>query len=360
MSDSELTNSILDDALDRVFSDLSGAEARQSAEAMGWMPECWAALADTGLAWVGVPEAIGGSGGDLVDAYTLLRATGRYAAPLPLAECVLLGGWLLGEVGIALPSGPVTVPVPRPGDALTLDGTRLRGHLERVPWATQSAGVVALAKEGDQTRVVLINPALAAVVPGHNLAGEPRDELEFDDVELSADCIAAPDRNLTPELRLRGALSRALLMAGAMESVTSMTVKYADERHQFGRSIAGFQAVGHRIVRMASEAEMSVTATTVAAQRFAESGVDAAFEIAAAKAVAARSASEVAAHAHQIHGAIGMTQEYPLHQFTRRLWAWRQEWGSESHWATDLGYQVQEIGAERLWQRVATGLVSAS
>ncbi|NNN18874.1 MAG: acyl-CoA dehydrogenase, partial [Acidimicrobiaceae bacterium] len=98
-------------------------------------------------------------------------------------------------------------------------------------------------------------------------------------------------------------------------------------------------------------------AAAVAARRFADVGVGAAFEVAAANATASRAASEVAAYAHQVHAAVGMTQEYQLHHFTRRLWAWRQEWGSERYWSEMLGRQVVVGGADSLWAHVATGLV---
>lgn len=346
-------------ALERVFEDTCTASDRQDAEATGWMPECWRTLEETGLAWVGVPEEIGGSGGDAADAFALLSAAGRYAVPLPLAEGVLLGGWLLAQAGLALPGGPVSVPVPRPDDHLVLTGDRIDGVLSRVPWARRCSAVVALADTDGGPRVVLLDPAAARVTDGRSLAGEPRERLEFAGVRLDPARIGGPTSDLREELALRGALSRALLMAGAMDAITARTIGYAGERRQFGKPIASFQAVGHRIVRLAAEAELAQSAAAVAATRFAESGVGAAFEVAAAKTTVSRAAGEVAAQAHQVHGAIGMTQEYPLHHFTRRLWAWRLEWGSQSRWARTLGRQAEAIGAERLWSRVATGLVAS-
>lgn len=146
-------------------------------------------------------------------------------------------------------------------------------------------------------------------------------------------------------------------MTGAMESVSEITLDYANQRVQFGRRIATFQAVAQRLVRLSSEAELAGLTTDVAARRFAESGMNASFEVAVAKATSSRSASEVTAHAHQVHGAIGMTQEYALHRFTRRLWVWRQEWGSERSWAEVLGGQMADVSGQGIWPRLATGLV---
>jgi acyl-CoA dehydrogenase len=366
---------LLEETLDRLFGERCGPEQRQAAEAEGWAGECWDALSDAGLAWVGVPESAGGSGGDVGDACTVLRVAGRHAVPLPLAEGVLLGGWLLAKAGLQLPDGPISVAVPRAADRLEFeagadgeDGTdgahgahgKVTGTLTRVPWGARVAAVVGLARtgtSGDAPRVVVLDPAEASVRPGHNVAGEPRDALTWDGAVPSQVGSLEPE-DLGPELTLRGALSRALLMAGAMEAVADLTVEYAAERQQFGRPIASFQAVGQRLVRLSSEAEAGILATEVAARRFAQSGSDAGFEVAVAKASAARAASEVATHAHQVHGAIGMTREYALHHFTRRLWTWRQEWGSEAHWSRWVGERVTAAGAEALWPRVATGLVA--
>lgn len=359
MSAASSDGGLLKETLARLFSERSDVEARQAAEAEGWAGDCWDALAAAGLAWVGVPEAAGGSGGEFEDACTLVRMAGRHGVPLPLAECSLLGGWLVAAAGLRLPSGPITVALPRSGDTLVLDGDRVSGSLARVPWGARAVAVVAVAESPDGDRVVLLDSAQTTVNPGRNVAGEPRDSLRLEGVPLTPEQVGVAPFDLGPELALRGALSRALLMAGAMETVAELTVRYASQRHQFGRPIASFQAVAQRLVRLSSEAEVAALAAEVAARRFAEAGTAAGFEVAVAKASASRAASEVAAHAHQVHGAIGMTQEYPLHHFTRRLWAWRQEWGSERHWTEMLGRQVVADGAEALWPRVATGLVGA-
>jgi acyl-CoA dehydrogenase len=123
---------------------------------------------------------------------------------------------------------------------------------------------------------------------------------------------------------------------------------------QFGRPISSFHAVASHLVQITAEVEAAAMGAAVAQRRFAEAGVGAEFEVAAAKSTASRAASEVIAKSHQVHGAMGMTQEYPLHDFTRRLMTWRREWGSESHWATIAGRALTADGGP-IWPRVATG-----
>lgn len=352
-----LTGGLLAETLDRLLQHTSGAADRQAAEAAGWADRCWDALAGAGLAWVGVPESAGGSGGTFVDACTLARMAGRHAVPLPVSECALLGGWMIAAAGLRLPGGPVSVPVPCAGDHLEVDaGGRVTGRLQRVPWGGRVEAVVAVAGSPDGDRVVVIDPKAAGVARGGNVAGEPRDALTLDRVALAGDRMGVAPGGLRAELALRGALSRALLMAGAMESASDLTVGYAGQRRQFGKAIGSFQAVAQRLVVMSSETEAAALAAEVAALRFAGEGPGAGFEVDAARAIASRAASAVAAHAHQVHGAIGMTQEYRLHHFTRRLWAWRQEWGSQRRSASAVGDRALAAGAAGLWPLVTTGL----
>lgn len=352
-----MTDHLLEETLERVLTNHCDPNDRQRAEAEGWLRGCWDALFDAGLVWLGVGEAAGGSGGDVTDAVLLVRMAGAHAVPLPLAECALLGGWLVEQAGLTLPGGPVTVAVPRRGDDMAIDAAgRLTGQLQRVPWGRKAAAVVAIASGHDGPEVVLVDPVTAtSAAAGTNVAGEPRDRLGFDGVAVPASSRASVGADVVSRLELRGTLSRVLLLAGAAESASTLTISYASERHQFGRPVAAFQAVAQRMVRMASEAEAAMLAATVAAQRLAELGDgdgDVAATVALAGASVTRSAAEVAANAHQVHGAIGMTQEYPLHHFTRRMWAWSHEWGSERLWNARIGVSAAAAGTELLWPRV--------
>ena len=86
---------LLSETATRVFADTATFAAVEQAEADGWAPTIWDAVAETGLAWVSVPESAGGSGGTLADAIEVVRIGGCHAVPLPLAETGMLGGWLL-------------------------------------------------------------------------------------------------------------------------------------------------------------------------------------------------------------------------------------------------------------------------
>ncbi|WP_067487672.1 acyl-CoA dehydrogenase [Actinomadura hibisca] len=272
-------------------------------------PDPWPALEDAGLTLVGVPEEAGGSGGTLEDAAVLLRAAGYHGAPVPLAETGWLAGRLLAAAGLPVPSGPLTVAHGPSG-----------GPLRRVPWG-RAARCVVLA-DGS---VAILDPA--QVTEGANLAGEPRDDLVFDAAEAVAPCPVTP-----AELRRWGALARAVQLTGAMRRALELAVAYAGEREQFGRPIGRFQAVQHLLAEMAGEVVVADVAVRAAVRT-----PDDPVAVASAKANASRAAGEVAAIAHQVHGAIGVTAEHPLHRTTLRLWSWREEYGDEHAWAAELG-----------------------
>lgn len=209
-----------------------------------------------------------------------------------------------------------------------------------------------------EVREFLAAAAPTTVVRGHNLAGEPRDTVTLD-AAVPDDAITPAPPGVTPEaLLLRGALARANLIAGALARVTELTLRYTNEREQFGRPVARFQAVQHHLVRIAEEAQAAGMAAAVAAASAAPEPTF--FEVAAAKIMAGEAATAVAKAAHQAHGAIGMTKEYELGQLTARLWAWRDEFGSERHWSSRLGGHVAGLGADGLWPRIATGLLTVS
>ncbi|WP_236794755.1 acyl-CoA dehydrogenase family protein [Amycolatopsis sp. GM8] len=347
-----------EETVERLFSELSGPENREQAEQSGWAPEAWDAVSAAGFQWVGVSESAGGSGGELADAASLVRLAGRHAVGLPLAETTMLGGWLLDKAGLRVPAGPVTLAPTSSTDDLGIGpGNTVTGRLERVPWAARAELVIGTVSTSDGPAVVVLDPRTATIRPGGNVAGEPRETLVFEQVALSGDQIVLVDPDVLAELELRGGLSRALLIAGALEAVCDLTVAYVNQREQFGRELIRFQAVSQRLVQLAAEAELTSLAAVAAARRLGEVGTAAAFEVAAAKTTAARAASVVAAHAHQIHAAMGMTREYPLHHFTRRLWSWRQEWGTGEHWARRAGEIMTATPVDRLYPLITTGSI---
>jgi acyl-CoA dehydrogenase len=347
---------VRDDAASRT----AGAGAQGGAEE-GWAPTLWATLERAGLPLVGIPESQGGAGGGWPEIAAVVRAAGRLAAPVPLAETCALGGWLLAMAGIPIPPGPLTVAPTRFGDRLEIElavyGWRLRGQAARVPWASQASAIVVLARRGNGHVVASIPLKACRIEPGANLAGEPRDQVTFANVRLQADA-ATPVLVGWDQLLARGALVRSVQMVAALERSLELTVKYVQARSQFGRPLGRFQAVQQELARLAGEVVASRAA--VEGALLAASRGDCMREVAAAKVRTGEAASVAARIAHQLHGAIGFTQEHQLHRHTTRLWSWRDEFGAEREWAVRLGRFAAAAGPAGYWDWFTRDVASSS
>ncbi len=354
MSDASEVDPLITDTADRLFSQLCDHESIQKAEADGQASDIWSAFADTGFPWISISEESGGSGGTLLDALEVLRLVGYHAAPIPAAETGILGGWLMSSAGLELPSGIVTVlpngsqglAVERTGDRLTISGRGLR-----VPWARVAETIVVPLEIDGQTFAAAIDSSECQISRMTNMAGEPRDTVDFENVDVFA-AVLPSEINLET-FRFRGALSRTALMAGAIEKMSQLTVSYTNDRVQFGRPVAKFQAVQQHLVWGAQDAALARMAAE-SAGREANRG-PALFEIAAAKLIANQASARATKACHQAHGAMGMTQEYPLHHLSRRLWSWRKEYGGDAEWSSWLGRVAVAQDADGLYPLITGG-----
>ncbi len=320
-----------------------------------WSRPLWEQLAEAGLTAVGVAEERGGSGGDLADAAAVVRAVAAHAGPVPLAETLLPVAAGCAAAGLPFPDGPATVAV-GPGLSVTRTGAgvTLDGMVARVPYARVADRILVVGWAGAPALAALVDPALLTLGTGDNLAGEPRDDLVVAGLELTTEHLAPVPPGTAAHLYRLAALARALQIAGALGAVLELTVRYAGEREQFGRPIGRFQAVAHQVAVLAGLAAAAGAAAEAAVASVARGAdaADVALAIAAAKCRTSAAAGPAARIAHQVHGAIGFTQEHRLHHLTRRLWSWREEYGSEEYWAAELGRAVITAGADELWPTI--------
>lgn len=339
-------NRILDDTVRRLFADHARQLDRQDDA------ELWGRLADLGLTSVGWDETLGGSGGTTGDAAVVVRAAARHAAAEPIAETLLVATALGIRTGA--PEARWTVAVPAVGWPqlhTAAQRTTVSGRLDRVAWG-RSADSVALLAQDDGGDVVMVSvPASSCTVEREevNLAGEPRDTLLLEDVPVSEEQVRRGD-GLARRALAAAATARSVQMSAAMDGLLEQTVEFANAREQFGRSLSRFQAVQQMIAELAAE--------VAAARAAADAGVAALGSLdggngwraaAAAKVRTGRAATTGARIAHQVHGAIGFTQEHSLHKLSTRLWSWREEYGAERYWSELLGAAVIGDGGAELW-----------
>lgn len=313
---------ILLEQVERLLADAGGVAALREVEAGGLPQALWTGMLAQGLTLALVPEEAGGAGLSWGDAAALWRALGRHGAPVPVAE-TMLGAALLAAAGIEAPEG-----------ALAL-GARA------APFGRHAAR--AVVTEGAR---IALHP-VAGHAAGANIAREPRDDLTLGPALAEG---ALPNAHGPRALRLGLALLRAAEIAGALEQVLALAVDWANTRRQFGRPIGKFQAIQQQLAAMAGEVAAVQVAVAQAARAADARGLAAAaFEIGCAKVVAGEAATLGAATAHQVFAAIGITEDHALHHFTRRLWSWREEGGSERAWAAEIGREAIARGGANLW-----------
>ncbi len=312
---------LIAETCDRLFAEQLDETVFAAAETGIFPQRLWDAITDNGLDRILMPDDRDGSGLGWEDAHVVLLAAGRHAAPVPLAEAIA-AGWLLCRAGVEIPDGILSLGTPMVG-----------GGIE-VPWGRHAAH--AVVADADGARCISLEGA--EIMHDRNIGREPRDSVAGVDIPAVAD----------DSVWAAGALTRACQMVGAAAATLDLCVDYANARVQFGRPIGRFQAIQQQLAVMASE----VAAAGVAARdacRAVDAGGDIHLAAASAKIRSGEAAGKAANIAHQVHGAIGFTYEYRLSHLTRRLWAWRSEFGAESEWAGWLGAQVIARGADRLW-----------
>jgi acyl-CoA dehydrogenase len=278
----------------------------------------------------------------------------------------MFANWLLGQCGIEARNAPLGIAMRGPLSMSTTQSgggafdvapvdTRVNGTLFDVPWGRDVEQVIGVAP-GERPILLVLSRRDAQISSKRNTAGEPRDDLHFKNATPVA-AASLPAHLNADVLWSGGAMLRTAQMAGALESTLDLSTRYATERVQFGKPISSFQAIQHQLAQMAQQTGSAVVSAQAA---FAESDDQlAAWQIAAAKVCGAEAVGAAAAMAHAVHGAIGFTHEHALQLGTRRLWAWRSEFGNLSHWAQRLGGAVCRHGAGGLWPAVTSGHLAA-
>src|SRR3954452_17212043 len=326
-----MRDTILYDGALRLFGDHVTPRLLQAAEAGEWPGALWRAVDDAGYL-----DVLADGTGGMVEAVAILCAAGHHAAPIPLPE-TMLARWLCAASGIEMPAGPLSIALAEPGES---------DSYPRVPWGRAAEAVAILSGTAGR----LAGRDDIRFEPGASLAGEPRD---LPIAIGEGPPIPLPNAVSADLVRCVAALLRAAQMAGAMEAALDLATTYANDRVQFGRPIGKFQAIQQQLALLAEEAAAAQVAVESAAISLAEGRQSAEFALAAAKIRAGEAAGTVAEIAHQVHGAIGFTEEHFLHNLTRRLWSWRDEFGDESYWAGLLGRRIAAAGGAGLWKLIA-------
>jgi alkylation response protein AidB-like acyl-CoA dehydrogenase len=283
-------------------------------------PDPWATAVELGWSAVGVPESDGGSGGTFADLACLVRASGRHACPMPLAE-VAIARSLSRRPAVAA-SAP---------DLVVANG-RVTATAD-VSWPGTYDSVLLL---GTDKAAVIDVPATHS---WRDLAGRPHAHVECADLPAEILPVAHDAAARLTVLRIHAAL-------GAVAGACELTRAHVTTRVQFGRPLIRLQAVAHRLAEM----ECARIQLEVAASSALGLAPD---RVAAAATLLDPIVTTVARLAHQLHGAMGITQESRLHRYTTLLWSLRDDIGPTRRWAQRL-HDVVGSDTDTLWQAVTT------
>ena len=324
----------------------------------------WREFAEMGWLGLAVAESDGGLGGSVHDICSVAEAMGRALVVEPFVACAVLGAGILSaavDPGLrrawlpGIVAGRLRLACAPWEDTTALDhrrittqaqadsgGHRLRGHKSLVPGGHGADAWLLAAHVGDGGELGLfLVPAGAAglrVVPRTLIDGQHAVQLDLDGVIAQATLLCAgPDVVLAV---LETALARATVAhcaetVGAMQRAFDITLDYLKTRKQFGRTIASNQVVQHRLVDLFVEIEEARAATYAAAamldQNPAAETALSRRQVSGAKACVAQAARLVWSESVQLHGAIGMTDEYVLGSYVKRLAVATGLYGSLEH-----------------------------
>ncbi|MFT4792100.1 MAG: alkylation response protein AidB-like acyl-CoA dehydrogenase [Paracoccaceae bacterium] len=337
---------MLADTLSRFLRDRYPIATRLKAAAsdQGFDQATWDGLAELGILGALFSEDDGGFGGKAFDTAVVFEELGRALVVEPVFASAVLGGGLVAQLGTAAQKAQIEdliagtrrlalahyEPTGRyeASEVTTrATGTKITGRKAVAYNAGTADAIIVSARvsgaDDDEAGISLfIVPAGAPgmtvrEVPG--IDGSRVADITLDGVEGE---LLGPDGGAWPALEKTLAMGVVALCAesiGAMETAKDLTLDYTKQRKQFGRVIGTFQVLQHRMADMLIELEQAKSALVNAAGRFDGDRLTREKNISAAKNTIGRVGKLIAEESIQIHGGIGMTWEYAVGHFAKRI-----------------------------------------
>jgi len=368
---------LLRDSVERLLADHYGFDKRRSylAEPQGWSRGLWAQYAELGLLGLPFAEDYGGFGGGPIEVMLVMEALGRVLALEPYLATVVLGGTALRLAGneeqksailpqiaeggmiLAFAHGErqarydltdvLTTAKPK-GGAWVLDGAKsvvLHGDsAQRLMVSARTAG------ERDDPAGITLFIVDAAANGMARRAYPMRDGTRAAEISLSG--VEVGEENVLGDIGAgfpviervveAGIAATAAEAVGAMEAMQAMTLEYLKTRTQFGRPIGQNQVLQHRATEMLMELERGRSMAMLAAMMVEEPDpAERARNIAMVKVGVGQASKFVSQNAIQLHGGIGMTEEYAVGHYFRRCMVIEHTFGDTAHHLSRLADQVR-------------------
>ena len=357
---------IMRDTLARFLTEqrTGGWDERESAMPRGGKPLLWSALANSlGLLGAAFPEDLGGLGGGIAETMIIMEELGRALAGEPYLSTIVVGGGLLTSSGGRLAEefipkiiagemiaafayaepqsrynlAHVEMRARRSTEAYRLNGSKSVVYL--APWATHlfvTARTGGMAGDRNGISLFLLDQSAPGIRRRDftTVDGVGASELVLEDVPVGPDRLLGEEGDALPLVERIVDEACVALCAdaiGVMRQLIDDTVGYARQRRQFGRPIAEFQALRHRMVDMAVELQQAIAITSMASSELDSSPTDRSKAVSAAKWRVGKACRFVGQSAIQIHGGIGTTAELPVSRYFKRTAAFENRFGGSDH-----------------------------
>ena len=367
---------LLTDSVNRLLGDQYTFEKRRGflKSPEGWSTALWAQYAELGLLGLPFAEEFGGFGGGAVDVMLLMQAFGRHLVLEPYLSTVVLGGTAIKLAGSAEQQGDILPGVAEgsiklafahyerqsrydisdvlttakaSGGGYVLDGAKsvvLHGDsADKLVVSARTSG--ARGDAGGISLFLVDGSADGLARRGYTLRdGSRAAELSLSGVQVSkADMLGELDNALPVIERVveAGIAATSAEVIGTMETVQAMTLDYLKTRVQFGKPIGENQALQHRAAEMLVAMEQGRSMAMLASMMVDEpDAAERVRNISMAKVGVGQSGRFVSQNAVQLHGGIGMTEEYAVGHFFRRVMVIEHLFGDTAYHLDRLAVQV--------------------
>lgn len=354
------------DGLSRLVREQYGAEARREvvASEAGWRPEIWAQLAELGILGMPFSEDDGGFGGGAIDAMVVMEEFGKGLVVEPFVPTVVCAGGFLKHAGTAAqkeehiggivdgsqvfafayaePTGRYNLADLQTTAKKDGDGYVLNGHKAVVigaPWASHlivTARTAGERRDAEGISVFIVDKSASGVVTRDYVTvdGRRASEVYFENAKIPGDALIGEEGAALPLIERvtdEAIAAQCAEACGAMKVAHAMTLDYSKQRKQFGVPIGSFQVLQHRMVDMYTEYEQAVSLTYFATLKLDAEERERKLAVSTAKVRIGQAAHHVGQEAIQIHGGNGMTDEYAIGHYFKRLTIFDSEFGNIDH-----------------------------
>ncbi|MCH7598862.1 MAG: acyl-CoA/acyl-ACP dehydrogenase [Myxococcales bacterium] len=332
----------------------------------GYPDDLWKQFAELGLTGIIIPEQYGGSDMGMMEAAITYEELGSRLCPSPhfhsailsakillasgsedqksewlpkiaSGDSILIPAWLEPQNGFG-PKG-VQVRAQASGDGFTISGTKLHVH-----FASEADRLLVLARTGDaeeDVSIFLVDPSAKGVslIQLKSLSSDTQYRVDFDGVEVSQGDIVGNWASFNATM-YEGVILLAALAVGGSGRALELTVEFAQQREQFGKPIAAFQAISHYLADASTNLAGARTLMYEAAWA-SGAGKPIARLAPMAKMFACQTYRDLTAMAEQVFGGVGFTVEYDIQLYFRRAKQLQISW-----W--DTSYLEELIASEML------------